>query len=175
MCVSYKLGYLKKFRKFRILNNLRYGLASKTGCNFLGRITVYTRSKGLQSLKYRLVSYNYKMFSSGFILEVIKDKRRNGFIGLVFFLNGFLTHLLLPEGKNLGDFFLGFSLKRASLKFSGISQGIWSFLFFFPLGSFLFNIETTPYKGGVLCRAAGCFAFLVSRDLSLVTLKLRSG
>lgn len=116
--------FIKKFKYFKIFNPLRFGLTSKTGRNFLGKITVFTRTNGLQTLNYRLVTYSYNFFSNGFILDVVVDKRRNGFLGLVFFLNGFASYFLLPDNKNLNDKLIGYSLNSSLLSTINFAQGM---------------------------------------------------
>jgi ribosomal protein L2 len=109
---------LKFFYFFKKINNLKKGITQKGGRNFLGRICVYTKGSGLQKFKYRFLNFFYFYKQDYYFLNIELDKRRNSFIGLILYLTGFISYVLLPEGKNVYDGCKGFILEKFNTKIS---------------------------------------------------------
>ena len=159
---------INKFFYLRINKNLVLGFTKRAGKNCFGRKTIFTQSGGY---KLRLNSVDYKrILPFPFVLISIKqDSKVTGFLGLVCYLNGFFSYILLPH---LNDYkfgeilpgFVKFFVKNAS-----------TFLKNVPNGNFVHHVELVSGNGAKLCRAAGCSAFIIGNDKMFSFLKMRSG
>lgn len=158
----------KKFIISRAKKKLIIGFSRRAGRNFFGRKTVFTQSGGY-FLKLRVIDFKRIMPYNSILLSIEKDLSRTGFIGLVCFVNGYFTYILLSSAMNtVGMVVNGFSLSKF-VKHSA------TFLLNIPAGNFVHNIETTPGKGAKLSRAAGSSSFIISNDSKSVHLKMNSG
>jgi len=103
---------LKKNNFFikRALLKLTFGLSSKVGKNFFGRITVFHK-KSAYTKKQRVLDYKRILCSKGCLISLEKNKSHSGFIGLMFFFNGFFTYIIIPNSMSVGTNYNGFSLK----------------------------------------------------------------
>ena len=78
----------------RALNNLTFGLSSKVGRNFFGRITVLHRNS-VYNKKKRIIDYKRILCSEGCLFRVEKTSSHSSFLGVVFFFIGLLTYIIL--------------------------------------------------------------------------------
>lgn len=165
------------FINYNITNNLKKnlikGLKSKGGRNFLGRICV--KGKGLcnSSTKkvFRYIDFFRRLNKNGVLLKIYYDPNRTGKIGLILYENGLSSFLLIQKGLHVFDsIYSGFLFRN-----NNINRGDSTILINMPLFSVISNIETKPFKGSILCRAAGVSGLLISKDDFSGVLKLNSG
>lgn len=148
-----------------------FGWKVHSGRNFLGRVCVNHQGSGLKSNYVQIDKFRY-LNQFGFILRVIKNSYRSGFLGYVLYDNGLSSFILLSDGLKTGYRFFSGSLKLFSFNFNlGSSQKILNISLFDNINS----IETFPFSGSKLARSAGCCAKLIARDNDRSILKLSSG
>ena len=145
------------------------GTCSKGGRNFSGKICVYHRG-GKQKSNYCLIDFKRRINQMGLVYGTIYDPYRSAVVGAILYDNGYFSTIILsnelPRNHTL---FSG--VKNAQ----GISQGDAQNISNFPLFSLVNNIESEPYRGATIARAAGLSAVVVSRNATSTFLKLRSG
>jgi len=153
--------------------NLTKGLKSKGGRNFLGRICI--KGQGLcnssMKKKFRYLDFYRRINKSGILLNIFYDPNRTGKIGLILYVNGLSSFILIQKGLKITDpIYSGSFFKKKNF-----NNGDSSLIYNMPLFSVISNIENKPYKGGNICRAAGVSALLISKDNNIGILKLNSG
>jgi len=77
---------IKKHNYFlkRALLNLTFGLSSKVGKNFFGRITVFHKSSKYTKKK-RIIDYKRIICSEGCLFSMEKNVSHTSFLGVIFF------------------------------------------------------------------------------------------
>jgi len=101
------------------------------------------------------------------------DPIRTAYIALVYYLTGYCTYILAPEGLRIGStLFSGDSPDKLEEAFT---IGACLPLRLLPIGFIIHSIELEPNKGAKLCRAAGTYATILKKSGTKVLLKLRSG
>ncbi len=163
-----KIIQKKNFFLKRALLNLTFGLSSKVGKNFFGRITVFHKSSSYTKQR-RIIDYKRNLCSEGCLFSLEKVPSHSGFIGLVFFFIGFFTYILVPNDMKIGDHYKGFSwqfYKRENYS---------TFLHIISSSNWIHHIEAQPGFGGSIGRAAGTGCFIYSRWKDFVFLKVPSG
>ena len=161
---------IKKHNFFlkRALLNLTYGLSSKVGKNFFGRITVFHKNS-TYTKKKRIIDYKRILCSEGCLFSFEKTSSHTGFLGVIFFFVGLLTYIIIPQNMKIGEHYKGFS-------FSFFKKEKYSaFLDVIPSGTWVHHIESKPTKGAIYARAAGVGGFIYSKWKNHVFLKLPSG
>ena len=162
---------------YNIINILKKkltkGLKSKGGRNFLGRVCI--KGQGLCSSsmkkKFRYLDFYRRINKNGILLNIYYDPNRTGKIGLILYINGLSSFILIQKGLKIFDsIYSGYFLKNNNIK-----KGDSTIINNVPLFSVISNVENKPYKGGNLCRAAGVSALLISKDNNIGILKLNSG
>lgn len=154
----------------RATKKLHWGTFSRKGRNFLGRICVFHRGSG-NIRKYRLLDFSRRLNLFGKIYKIICDPNRTAFIALVLYDSGFFSYILSAEGLCAGNrVFSGMALEEGIF-----SVGSAFPLKYVPLFNIVHCIESVPGKGGILARAAGAGAIVVSKLNQYIVLKLRSG
>lgn len=129
-----------------------------SGRNNKGKITVHHRGGGAR-LQYRVLDFVRAIFEvPAVVLNLEYDPNRTSFISLILYKNGILSYILATS-----------SLKRGSILMTSYENipaisGNTSSLQNIALGSSIHNIELNFGKGGQLCRAAGCFGVLLSKN-----------
>lgn len=156
-----------------ILNKkLTKGLKSSGGRNFLGRVCV--RGKGLcnSSKKpiYRYLDFYRRLNKIGLLLNIYYDPNRTGKIGLILYENGLSSFILIQKGLNIFD-----TIYSGTFTDRNIKKGDSLSLNNMPLFSVISNVESKPFKGSILCRAAGVSGLLISKDKNMGVIKLNSG
>jgi len=148
--------------------NLTFGLSSKVGKNFFGRITVFHK-KSAYTKKQRILDYKRILCSQGCLISLEKNKSHSGFIGLIFFFNGFFTYIIIPNFMTIGSFYNGFSFKFIK------KENFTTFLAIIPSGNLIHHITSKPGSKAIMARAAGMSGFIYSKWKNYVFLKLPSG
>jgi len=151
---------------------LTKGLKSTGGRNFLGRVCV--KGKGLcnSSKKpiYRFLDFYRRLNKIGILLKIYYDPNRTGKIGLILYENGLSSFILIQKGLKIYDTIYSGNFSDRTIK-KGDSLSLYNM----PLFSVISNIENKPFKGSILCRAAGVSALLISKDKNSGIVKLNSG
>jgi large subunit ribosomal protein L2 len=93
----------------RALLKLTFGLSSKIGKNFFGRITVFHKNSTYTKNK-RIIDYKRILCSEGCLFSLEKTVSHTGFLGVIFFFIGLLTYIIIPNKMSLGDHYKGFYL-----------------------------------------------------------------
>jgi len=168
MCLYNTYIYKKELKKLCI------GTRRTGGRNFLGRVCVFHKGGGNKK-RYRFIDFYRRVSSKGTIHSVYKDSIRSALFGLVVYLNGLCSYILLSHNVlTLSDVYSGepnsfeqeedYYFNGSALPFNRIN-----------LFSLVSSIELRPYKGVKLCRAAGTFAEVIGYNNNKVSLKLNSG
>lgn len=163
------------FSMKRLFNSFIFGISSKSGRNFLGRICVQhrggaSRSKFLKIDRFRCVN------NSCLVLSVFKNFNYTGFLGYVYYDLGISSIILLSEGVLKGIFISSgdgghFPDNRSSFSKKGSTQSFFRTNLFDHISS----IEIFPFSGFRLVRSAGSSAKLISKTIDGSVLKLSSG
>jgi len=157
---SLNSSFIKRAKK-----NLILGFSNKSGHNFYGRITVFTKGGGMKK-KLRILDYRRILYSKGVVISKERDWLHTGYVGCVCYYIGLFSYVILSKNFFIGSKWEGFNLFK---------KGSSNFLLNFNVGTYLNNIEIIPGKGAVLARAAGTSAFVYSKSNNFIVLKLRSG
>ncbi|MGN7661851.1 MAG: 50S ribosomal protein L2 [Anaplasma sp.] len=144
------------------------GKTSSGGRNSHGVITVRHRGGGHKRL-YRIVDFKRNKDGVPAVVQRLEyDPNRTAFLALVRYEDGELSYILAPDG-----------LKVSSVVTSGagsdVLPGNCMQLSSIPSGTFVHNIELRLGGGGIIARAAGSYAQVMSRDGAYVLLRLGSG
>lgn len=153
---------------------LRKGVKSTGGRNFLGRVCIQGKGLCNSSSKrvYRFLDFYRRIDKKGIILNIFYDNNRTGKIGLILYENGLCSFILLQKGLKVFDkIYSGINTFDLIHLKTGDSISLKKI----PLFSLISNIESKYYQGGILCRAAGVSAVLVSKNQNYGFLKLNSG
>jgi len=144
------------------------GIKRCGGRNAHGRITIRHRGGGA-ARKYRLIDFSRSERGIvGKITTVEYDPNRNVRIGLVVYLNGAKSYILLPEGLGVGNEVLSGVTAEAKVGNATMLKNI-------PAGFMVHNVEIRPGSGGTFARSAGTSAQLVTKTDEHATLKMPSG
>ena len=144
-------------------------LTKSGGRNNLGRITSYHRGGG-HKRKYRIIDFKRNKFDIPAKVAAIEyDPNRSAPIALLHYVDGEKRYIIAPLGLKVGDTIM------SSKGEIDIHPGNAMPLANIPLGSFIYNIEMKPGKGGQLARSAGASAQLMAKDGPYAHLKMPSG
>ena len=133
-----------------------------------GRITTRHIGGG-HKRKYRMVDFNRKDFDIKAKIEAIEyDPSRTSFIARVIYENGKRSYVLAPQDLSVGDIIV------SSQEGLAIKPGNRMPLKEIPLGTFVYNIELEPGRGGILVRSAGLSAQLTAKEGKYANLLLPS-
>ena len=162
-----RVHYRKLLSGHRPHKALMHGKAKTGGRNAFGRIT--TRHKGGGHKKsYRVIDFVFnKKNVPARIATIEYDPFRSAFIGLAVYADGEKRYVVLPQRVQVGDTFL--VSENAPVKL-----GNRLVLSNMPVGTFVYNIELKPGRGGALARSAGNFAEVVAQDAGYTHLRLPS-
>ena len=142
-------------------------LKRKGGRGQEGRITVRHRGGG-EKRKYRKIDFGQEKIGIPAIVEAIEyDPNRSAFIMLLKYKDGSRRYRLAPEDIKIGEEVV--CDKNAPVKIGNRCQ-----VKNIPAGSFIFNIELTPGKGGKIVRSAGSTAQILSHEEKYTTISLPS-
>ena len=138
-----------------------------SGRNSYGRITVRHKGGGNKQ-KYRIVDFKRTTEGAAKVIGVEYDPNRTAYIALLEYENGVKSYIIAPVGLTDGD--VVYSAPDADIK-PGNTLPIANI----PVGTFIYNIELYPGKGGQLVRSAGCAAQLMAKEDGVAQVRLPSG
>ena len=138
-----------------------------SGRNSYGRITVRHKGGGNKQ-KYRIVDFKRTTEGAAKVIGVEYDPNRTAYIALVEYEDGTKSYVIAPVGLTDGDVI--YSSADADIK-PGNTLPIANI----PVGTFIYNIELYPGKGGQLVRSAGCAAQLMAKEDGVAQVRLPSG
>jgi len=143
-------------------------LKKKAGRGRSGRITVRHKGGGAKRL-YRQIEFGQEKLGATAKVEALEyDPNRTSFIALLSYEDGERRYILAPQGLKVGDEVI-FS-EKAPLKVGNRQK-----LKNIPVGTFLYNIEIEPGRGGRLVRGAGTSTQVMAQEGKYTHLKMPSG
>jgi len=153
----------KKPEKALLESNKKSG-----GRNNLGRITSRHRGGG-HKRQYRIIDFKRdKHGIAGTIAAIEYDPNRAARIALIHYPDGEKRYIIAAIGMKVGA-------KIMSGPQAEIENGNAMPLKNIPAGTFVYNVEFAPGKGGQIGRSAGNSLQVMAKEGELVTLKLPSG
>ncbi|MCK6530946.1 50S ribosomal protein L2 [Myxococcota bacterium] len=143
-------------------------LKGSGGRNNHGRTTLRFRGGG-HKRRYRVIDFRRdKRDVPGRIATIEYDPNRSGRIALVVYADGEKRYIIAPHGLKVGDTVV--SAAKADIR-PGNAMPLVSM----PLGTWVYNIEIRPGKGGQVARSAGTYAQVMAKEGQYVLLRLPSG
>ena len=137
------------------------------GRNSYGKITVRHHGGGNKQ-KYRIIDFKRNTEGAAKVIGVEYDPNRTAYIALLEYADGTKGYVIAPVGLTDGD--VVYSAADADIK-PGNTLPIANI----PVGTFIYNIELYPGKGGQLVRSAGCAAQLMAKEDGVAQVRLPSG
>ena len=138
-----------------------------SGRNSYGRITVRHKGGGNKQ-KYRIIDFKRQTKGAAKVIGVEYDPNRTAYIALLEYEDGTKSYVVAPVGLTDGD--VVYSAADADIK-PGNTLPVANI----PVGTFIYNIELYPGKGGQLVRSAGCAAQLMAKEDGVAQVRLPSG
>lgn len=149
---------------------LKYNIKEQFGRN-RGRISSYHRQGGKKKL-FRVIDFwRYLVDVEGKVLTIEKDSYRSGVLGLVYYLNGLISYILLSSDLKVGSSIINIRSKKEIKIMPGLSCLLGSV----PVGTKIFNLELIPGEGSKIGRSAGVFMVLVKKYDRFGVVRLASG
>ena len=143
-------------------------LKKHAGRNSYGKITVRHKGGG-NKRKYRIIDFKRNTLDvPAKVIATEYDPNRTAFINLLQYEDGSKSYALAPVGLKVRD--TVYSGAAADIK-PGNTLPIENI----PVGTFIYNIELYPGKGGQLVRSAGCSAQLMAKENGSAQIRLPSG
>ncbi len=140
------------------------------GRNAQGKLTVRHIGGGSKQF-IRIVDFKRDKYDvPAKVMAIEYDPGRNARIALLNYADGEKRYIIAPNDLKVGSEVYNYKDKTPEIK-SGHSMSLDKI----PVGSFIYNIEITPGKGGQLVRGAGNSAQLMAIEGDYVTIKLPSG
>lgn len=138
------------------------------GRNSYGRITVRHRGGGNRR-KYRVIDFKRTKTGVKATVQTIEyDPNRTANIALLQYEDGDKAYIIAPAGLKVGDTVV--SGPDADIK-TGNALPLKNI----PTGTFIYNVELYPGRGGQIARAAGNAAQLMAKENGYALLRLPSG
>ena len=138
------------------------------GRNNYGKITVRHHGGGNKQ-KYRIIDFKRQILDvPAKVIGIEYDPNRTAYIALIQYEDGTKKYIIAPQGLTAGD--TVYSGAEADIK-PGNTLPIENI----PVGTFIYNIELYPGKGGQLVRSAGCAAQLMAKENGMAQVRLPSG
>jgi len=138
------------------------------GRNNRGQTSAWLRGGGHRR-HYRIIDFKRdKVGIPAKVAHIEYDPNRSARIALLHYADGEKRYIIAPQQLKVGDAIL--SGAEAEVK-PGNAMPIGSV----PLGTFLYNVELVPGKGGQLSRSAGTFCQLMAKEGDYAQLRLPSG
>ena len=138
-----------------------------SGRNSYGRITVRHKGGGNKQ-KYRIIDFKRQAEGAAKVIGVEYDPNRTAYIALLEYEDGTKSYIVAPVGLPNGD--VVYAAADADIK-PGNTLPVANI----PVGTFIYNIELYPGKGGQLVRSAGCAAQLMAKEDGVAQVRLPSG
>lgn len=138
------------------------------GRNARGRITVRRRGGG-HKRRYRVIDFKRnKVGIPAKVASIEYDPNRSARIALLNYVDGEKSYIIAPKGLSVGD-----TIETGPD--ADIRPGNAMPLVNIPLGTWVYNIEMIPGKGGQVARSAGTYAQLMAKEGRYALLRLPSG
>ena len=153
--------------KFTPEKSLLTTLKKHSGRNSYGRITVRHKGGG-NKRKYRLIDFKRDFVGAEKVIGIEYDPNRTAYIALLENEAGDKKYMVAPAGLTAGD--TVYTGAEADIKV-GNTLPIENI----PVGTFIYNIELYPGKGGQLVRSAGAAAQLMAKENGMAQVRLPSG
>ncbi len=153
--------------KFTPEKSLLTTLKKHSGRNSYGRITVRHKGGGNKK-KYRLIDFKREVAGAEKVIGIEYDPNRTAYIALLQNEAGDKKYMVAPAGLTAGD--TVYTGADADIK-AGNTLPIENI----PVGTFIYNIELYPGKGGQLVRSAGAAAQLMAKENGMAQVRLPSG
>lgn len=149
------------------VKELAYYIPRTGGRDSSGHICVRHRGGGFRGL-YRLIDFKRTLYEGmrSVVQRIEYDPYRTGFVALLKHyspteeahpLEGQQSYIICPQGLSIGAEITSNSQQPVDIK-----PGNATLLKYLPAGIFVHNIETHAGDGGILCRAAGTYAKIVT-------------
>ena len=146
---------------------LTKGISKSGGRNNTGKITVRHIGGG-HKRRFREVDFKRQKFGVPAKVKTIEyDPNRSSFISLLYYADGAKSYTLSLSGLNVGDTVISGENVDPDLGNALPLKNI-------PLGTSVCSIELRPGSGAVLCRSAGSYAQILSKEGKYVSLKMPS-
>src|SRR3989441_6820558 len=154
--------------KARPEGSLTAPLRKTGGRNNLGRMTIRHRGGGHKRL-YRVIDFKRdKLGVPARVAAIEYDPNRSARIALLHYVDGEKRYIVAPQMLKVGDMVL--SGPEAEIK-PGNAMPLRAI----PLGTFVYNVEMTPGKGGQISRSAGTYCQVMAKEGDGAVLRLPSG
>lgn len=140
---------------------------SNAGRNNMGRITTRHRGGGVKQF-YRLLNHNLPEGTKATVEQIEYDPNRSARIARIKDQHGLYHYVLADSEMKVGH-------KVESGREVAVEPSFRMPLSNVPAGSFVYNIELQPGKGGQMVRAAGAKAQLIAKEGDYAQLRLPSG
>ena len=138
------------------------------GRNNYGKITVRHHGGGNKQ-KYRIIDFKRQTLDvPAKVIGIEYDPNRTAYSALIQYEDGTKKYIIAPQGLTAGD--TVYAGASADIK-PGNTLPIENI----PVGTFIYNIELYPGKGGQLVRSAGCAAQLMAKENGMAQVRLPSG
>lgn len=162
--VSKKFLFLFKFKSLRFKKHRTLGKSN------LGSYTIFSKGSAKFN-KYNAVDYyRTKIKLPGVLVGNSFDNFRFCFLGLVKFLNGSFSYILLPNKLSIGYMVV---TTNQTFKFLS-SLGFCVPLYLVKPSSYIFNLTSEYSKKGAYSRSAGTFSQVIRHSKSGVLVRLPS-
>ena len=149
---------------------LTVALRKTGGRNHHGRITSRRRGGG-HKRRYRLIDFKRNKYDViGVVIAIEYDPNRSSRIALVEYQDGEKRYIIAPDGIKINQKIISSMDKNIDFEIGNTMK-----MKFIPDGMLIHNIELKPGKGAQMARSAGCYARIMAKDDSMITLKLPSG
>jgi len=155
---------------FKPLKSLRIRKYKTGGRNNTGKITVRHIGGGAKQFIRQIDFKRDKYGVPGLVATIEYDPIRTARIALVQYSDGEKRYIVAPQTLKVGDTVVSSNKERVN-----ISVGNTMPLEVIPVGSFIYNIELMPGKGGQAVRSAGNSAQLMAVEGRHATIKMPSG
>lgn len=162
-----RVDYKKDITASKPYKPLVKSLKKRGGRNKQGRITVRHQGGG-HKRKYRIIDFKRDKFDIPAKVESIEyDPNRSAFISLIIYKDGEKRYILAPQDLKVGDEII--AGEKVSLETANRMP-----LKNMPVGTFVYNVELIPRKGGQIIRSAGTSAQVTAVEGGYVNLTLPS-
>jgi len=143
-------------------------LKKSGGRNNSGKMTMRYMGGG-HKRRLRIVDFKRNKFNVPATVKSIEyDPVRSARIALLYYVNGFKSYIIAPEGLKVGQTVMSGEDVAPELGNTLPLSKI-------PLGTIIHNIELKPGKGGAIARSAGSYVQLLAREGKYATVKMPSG
>jgi large subunit ribosomal protein L2 len=165
-----KMNYVKdNIWRGSSLKSLSLGIKKTGGRNNIGSITSFHRGGGHKK-SFRKIDFLREILDTPAIVYRIEyDPNRSSYIALIVYKTGIIKYILAVDGIQIGDRIIFTRQDNVDIKIGNAMP-----LNQIPLGSKIHNIESHPYAGASLSRAAGTFSKLIKRNEEEATIRLKS-